>query len=107
MIKENLLKKANKIRAKTTKLEEEFADLVENCPHDFIEMGCGVAYCKICGRDDFWWCDKSPDHVCHYDGDDCCNYCGRSADRDSSGYSIKETQEFFETGKLPRVNFFS
>jgi hypothetical protein len=34
------------------------------------------AFCSICDAHLGWYCPKSPDHYCHYDGaDECCVHC--------------------------------
>jgi len=41
-------------------------DLVNGCKKHLIVKTRYGATCDICEKDFGWWCDKSPDHVCHY-----------------------------------------
>lgn len=46
------------------------------------ELGCTSAICKICQKDFGWYCEKSPDHYCHYEGNaESCIYCGLPEER--------------------------
>jgi hypothetical protein len=65
--------------------------LESTCPHSVAEIPGDYyaedkwrsdgASCEGCGRDMGWYCPKSPDHFCHYDGTDgepgseYCDYC--------------------------------
>lgn len=35
------------------------------------EWASTSAICAICGERLGWWCPNSPDHVCHYEGQEC------------------------------------
>ena len=109
MTKEEMKSKADELRAKIGALEEDLGTLLDSCPHEFVEFECGVGHCIICERNDFWFCMKSPDHVCHYpDYNDLekkihtseyrCIYCGRLGERFGSGYSEEEEIVFAEEG---------
>lgn len=39
--------------------------LIASCPHDIKQIQSKAA-CFICTRVFGWWCEESPDHVCHY-----------------------------------------
>jgi len=52
-------------REKLVELRAVVAELECTCPHEIVNR-CGQAICNICGQDFNWWCEDSPDHVCHY-----------------------------------------
>jgi len=41
-------------------------NLINGCKKHLIVKKRYGAVCDVCGKDFGWWCDKSPDHVCHY-----------------------------------------
>lgn len=45
--------------------------------------GCYNASCAICGQDFGWWCPKSPNHICEYEGHGHygCKFCGEPDER--------------------------
>lgn len=88
MTREEMKDKADEIRSKINILEKELDTLLDECPHEFVEADCGVGWCIICHRNDFWFCKESPDNVCHYEDDNYCIHCGISAERDSSGHMV-------------------
>ena len=56
-------------RKKLRSLEEACRRLVAACPHYFprdLEDQDDDAVCAVCGVNYGWYCEKSPDHTCHY-----------------------------------------
>lgn len=49
--------------------KENLRVLRETCPHQIVsnfDKYDPSVYCTICGEGFGWYCEKSPDHACHY-----------------------------------------
>jgi len=88
-------------------LREELYRLIAECRHELLSaQTCSIAVCPTCDKDFGWFCEKSPDGVCHYytingkvellngtlidqpkghdpdnESDDWCIYCGMPEER--------------------------
>jgi len=88
-------------------LHEELYRLNEGCRHELLSpQNSAIAVCPTCNKDFGWFCEKSPDGVCHYftidgkvgllngtlvdppkehdisnESDDWCIYCGMPEER--------------------------
>lgn len=64
-------------------LTEQIERLQDICEHEWKDIRYRVA-CVKCGKKQHgWWCETSPDKVCHYTkyGEDSCDYCGHPEER--------------------------
>jgi len=53
------------LKANYEKAKKLYFDVIKQCPHEIIQEG-SLARCSICGMYFNWYCQESPDHVCHY-----------------------------------------
>lgn len=98
--------KFNVIANYKDKLSHIYYDTKHKCHHKIQDSSYGGAECQYCREDFGWFCEESPDHICHYysndrkitliDGtevsvpedhndkyetDDCCIFCGNPEER--------------------------
>lgn len=59
----------------------QYQELRQQCnSHVFVNVS-DDAHCAVCGQNGGWYCPDSPDHVCHYDQNECCTFCGDPEER--------------------------
>ena len=60
------------------------------------------ALCEACGKTFGWWCPKSPDHHCHYDGVRCTT-CGHPVVNFKD--AMKEHTRMYQHGNMLHATF--
>lgn len=61
--------------------DKHYQDLLKNCvEHVYVNVS-DDAQCAVCGHNAGWFCPESPNHLCSYDQNEICTFCGCPEER--------------------------